>query len=134
VLVASSGVQAEPVGCCYYRQGVPGGSLSGRRSHAHMLSRLRSVESKAHTVLPRVHPTRVEQACRGLARQYMDVAFHAWPSYPDLVKQCEEHVARFGTPWEPLFDYSRVGGLFERLVGWKATRRASVIARSVWGG
>jgi glycosyltransferase involved in cell wall biosynthesis len=120
VVLACRGIRASKTGRYYYRKFRQGGSYSSTYSEVHLAGRLHSLECKAKWLLARTnHPG----AYRALANRYLDLAFVAYPSFPQLteeaLRKAEEMggancTPRFGT-WK--------GELLRRLIGWKAAKR-----------
>ena len=124
VLMASRGVRWEPEGRAYYRKFAHAGSVSRGRSARHLRGRLRAIDSKLHHVLPRTSTANRAHAAAGLARQYRDVAFHAYPAYPDVFREAEWKAARLGGSDEAFHQGTRLRHV-ARLMGWKAAKRIS---------
>ena len=121
VLLAGAGVRWEPEGWAYYRKFGRAGSVSSGRSARHLAGRLRAVDSKARQVIPRTTAANRAQAAAALARQYRDVAFHAYPEHPALSQEAEWKAARLGGSDMTFFDGQRLSPV-ERWAGWKAAR------------
>ena len=121
VLMASSGVRWEPEGWVYYRQFDRPGSVSSGRSERHLRGRLLAVDSKARHVLPRTTQANRSQAAAALARQYIDIAFHAHPAHPAVVQEADWSVRRLGGFTTTFFKGSVMSGV-ERLAGWKTAK------------
>lgn len=124
VLLASAGVRWEPEGRNYYRKLSPGQSLSSGRSERHLRGRLRAVDSKARNVMARATDANRAQAAAALARQYVDVAFHAYPQHAAVAREAEAAARKLGG-----YDASFFGGTrlkhVERWAGWKTAKRLS---------
>lgn len=124
VLLQSAGVRWAPARV-YYRKFEASGSVSSGRSERHLRGRMLAVDSKVRHVMPRTTEANRRQAAKVLARQYMDVAFHAHPAYPDLVREAEARAADLGgAPPQRRFSGTRLKHV-ERVVGWKAAKRLS---------
>ena len=132
VLMASQGVRWGPDGFAYYRKFAHANSVSRQRSARHLQGRLWAVDSKAHHVLPRATATNRTQAADGLARQYADIAFHAYPAYPNVVREAEWRAARLGG-YDMTFHHGTRLRHVERLAGWKAAKRISHSYRAFRG-
>src|SRR5690625_63787 len=124
VLLASAGVRWEPEGRVYYRKFTKGASVSGGRSENHLRGRLRAVDAKARNVLPRTTDTNRSQAKAVLARQYMDIAYHAYPEHAELSREAEDRAEALGGYAMRFFEDTRLKHI-ERIAGWKAARRVS---------
>lgn len=120
VVLASRGIRSSKEGRYYYRRLVRGGSYSSTRTEELFRGRLHSLNCKAKWLLARTdHP----RAYRALANRYLDLAFVAYPSFPELTDEAiqkaqemgsTEYIPRFGT-WK--------GELLRHLFGWKAAKR-----------
>ena len=124
VLLAASGVRWEPEGRVYYRKFDDGGSVSGGRSAHHLSGRLRAVDSKVRHVMPRATAATRAQAAAALARQYRDVAFHAYPAHRAVFEEAEWKARRLGG-YEMTFLHRTRMKHVERLAGWKVAKRLS---------
>ena len=132
VALASVGVRWEPEGRAYYRKFPHDDSVSRGRSERHLRGRLRAINSKARHVLPRATEDSRHQAFAALARQYRDVAFHAYPTYPNVVREAEWRAARLGG-YDMTFHHGTRLRHVERLAGWKAAKRISHSYRAFRG-
>lgn len=130
VLLASTGVRWEPEGRVYYRKFERPGSVSSGRSRRALQGRLRAIDSKAHHVLPRTTDANRAQARAVLARQYLDVAFHAHPTLPDLVGEAERKARSLGHHHMSFFHRTRLRHV-ERWAGWKVAKRLSHTYRTL---
>jgi glycosyltransferase involved in cell wall biosynthesis len=126
VLLASFGVRWAPEGWNYYRKFNSGGSLSNQRSKRHCEDWLLAVEQKAQHVLPQTTDQNRAQARACLARQYMDVAYHAHPRHPGVVRRAERKAAELGGYGTTFMRNTRLESL-ERLAGWKAAKHVSYL-------
>ena len=124
VLTASSGVRWEPEGRVYYRKSPDSDSISTGRSEAHLRGRLRAVDSKVRHVLPLATSANRAQARAALARQYVGIAFDAYPACPTVVREAEGRAEALGGGENVFFETTRMKHV-ERLAGWKAARRLS---------
>ena len=122
VLMAASGVRWDAEGRAYYRKFGHAGSVSRGRSARHLQGRLRAIDSKAHHVLPQTSAANRAQAAAGLARQYRDVAFHAYPAYQDVFREAEWRAKRLGDSDVRFHRNTRLKHV-ERLAGWKVAKR-----------
>lgn len=130
VLLASGGIRWVPSGRVYYRQYAEGGSLSSGRQRKQIEGWILSIDSKAAHVLPRTTDANRPQARVALARQYMDVAFHAYPAQADLARTAEARAEALGGHRCEAFDHSRMGRFIANHLSWRAARRLS-LARHV---
>ena len=133
VLMASSGVRWDPQARVYYRKDNGSGSISEGRSERHLLGRLRAVDSKARHVLPRTTGENRAQAEAGLARQYRDIAFHAYPAHLLVSQEAEWKARRLGG-WDPTFHARTRLRHVEQLAGWKLASRLGHSLRSLTNG
>jgi glycosyltransferase involved in cell wall biosynthesis len=124
VLLASEGVRWEPEGRAYYRQYTTPGSVSRGGSERHLRGRLLAVDAKVRHVMPRMAGHEQGQATAAFARQYTDIAFHAYPRYPALVREAEEKATMLGGAHTVFFSTSRLARV-ERALGWKLAKRLS---------
>ena len=122
VLLAASGVRWAREGRVYYRKFDDAGSVSGGRSGRHLAGRIRAVDSKARHVMPRTTAATRAQAAAALARQYRDVAFHAYPAYQAVFEEAEWKARRLGG-YEMTFLHRTRMKHVERLAGWKVAKR-----------
>ena len=130
VLMASRGVRWEPEGRAYYRKFAHAGSVSRGRSAHHLRGRLQAVDSKLRHVLPRTSTANRAHAAAGLARQYLDVAFHAYPAYPEVFREAEWKAQRLGGSDEAFHQGTRLRHI-ARLAGWKAASRLRYSLRTL---
>ena len=124
VLLASRGVRWEPEGRAYYRKFAHDKSVSSGRSARHLLGRLRSIDSKVRHVLPLTTDANRTQAAAVLARQYRDVAFHAYPTHRAVFQEAEWKAKRLGW-YDMKFHHRTRMRHVERLAGWKVAKRLS---------
>jgi hypothetical protein len=69
-------------------------------------------------------------ARHAMANCYLELAYTAYPHYPDVTQKALERVREMGgTDRVPKFGTWR-GNLLNRLIGWKATKRLSVLYHS----
>jgi glycosyltransferase involved in cell wall biosynthesis len=120
VMLASRGIRASKTGLYYYRRFRQGGSYSTTYSEEHLSGRLHSLDCKAKWLLAR---TNHRAAYRALANRYLDLAFVAYPSFPQLTEEALRKVDKMGgADYSPRFG-SWKGELLRRFIGWKATKR-----------
>ncbi len=131
VLLAASGVRWEPEGRAYYRKFAHDKSVSSGRSARHLRGRLRAIDSKVRHVLPRTTDTNRTQAAAVLARQYRDVAFHAYPQHRDVVREAEWRAKRLGG-YDMTFHHRTRMKHVERLAGWKVAKYASHVYNNIF--
>lgn len=124
VLLNANGIRWAPDCRVYYRQFVGGKSISAGGSESHLRGRLRAVDAKARNVLPLTTDTNRKQASAVLARQYMDIAYHAYPEYVELSREAEKRAEALGGYAMRFFEDTRLK-YAERIAGWKAARRVS---------
>jgi glycosyltransferase involved in cell wall biosynthesis len=120
VVLASRGIRASKAGRYYYRRFVQGGSYSTTYSGVLLRGRLHSLNCKAQWLLAR---TRDPRAYRALANRYLDLAFGAYPSFPQLADEAIREAQEMGhTDYRPRFGTWK-GELLRHLIGWKAAKR-----------
>jgi glycosyltransferase involved in cell wall biosynthesis len=120
VMLASRGIRASHSGCYYYRKFRQGGSYSTTYSENNLRGRLYSLDCKARHLLAR---TQDPKAYRVLAKRYVDLAFNAYPHFPQVTADALNKAKEMGgTNYVPPFGTWK-GELLRRLVGWKAARR-----------
>ena len=129
MVLSSAGVRWEPEGRNYYRK-FGGGTVSAGRSERHLRGRLRAVDSKARDLMPRTSTANRGEAAAAFARQYLSVAFQAYPDHSDIVREAEDKATAFGGGERRFFSGTRLRHV-EQLVGWKAARRISTWYRSL---
>lgn len=120
VILASRGIRASHSGCYYYRKFRQGGSYSTTYSERDLRGRLYSMNLKAGYLLARTQEPRIYRA---LANRYVELAFLAYPAFPEVTNEalCKSNEMG-GTDYIPPFGTWK-GELLRRLVGWKAARR-----------
>ena len=133
VLMASKGIRWDPVGYVYYRQYQSKGSLSSHRDVKAMEGWLRSIASKEAYVLAKAGASLLPQARAALARQYEDLAYHAYPAHPSIVAVAEQCAQRLGGYGTVFFGHSKFGSGIERVAGWKAAKRVSTAIHRLRG-
>jgi len=120
VVLASRGIRGGTTGRYYYRKFRQGGSYSSTPSEELLWGRLHSLNCKAKGLLARTSDSR---ARRALANRYLDLAFGAYPSFPELTNQALSQAQEMGgTSYTPRFATWK-GNLLSRVLGWKATKR-----------
>jgi len=120
VVLASDGIRTSKAGRYYYRKFRQGGSYSSTFSEPMLRGRLYSLNCKANWLLAR---TKEPRAYRALANRYMDLAFGAYPAFPNLTVEALRKAQEMGdTDYQPRFGTWK-GELLRRLVGWKAAKR-----------
>jgi glycosyltransferase involved in cell wall biosynthesis len=101
VMLASRDIRASYTGCYYYRRFRQGGSYSTTQSANHLRGRLHSLNSKAAQLLARTHDAK---AYRALANRYMDLAFVAYPDFPEVTNDALRKAREMGgTDYIPPF-------------------------------
>lgn len=129
LLLASNGVAFCPTARTYYRSNVAG-SLSRQTSRTAWESAFRATELSSSALLAREDSARVRRAC---ATNLQRLVYSAFPEVPDLVAGAERRVGQLGgSDLQP-----GGGGVFQRLnrvVGWKAARRAQILGRRLLKG
>jgi glycosyltransferase involved in cell wall biosynthesis len=124
IITRSSGIRRSESGTFYFRKHPGGKSLSGLRTEELHWGALRSTERKAQEVLARSEAPR---ARRALANLFMVRAVASYPFYPEITSIAIKRAAELGgASYFPPFPTWR-GELMSRLVGWKLTRRASIL-------
>ena len=120
VMLASQGIRASHAGCYYYRKFRHGGSYSTTHSESNLSGRLHSLNRKSAHLLAR---TQDPKACRALANRYMDLAFIAYPDFPQVTNDALCKARELGgTDYIPPFGTWK-GDALKKLFGWKAARR-----------
>ena len=120
MVLASRGIRASKAGRYYYRKFSHGSSYSSTHSEVLLRGRFHSLNYKAKSLLARTHDPR---AYRALANRYLDLAFQAYPSFPELTNEALEKAREMGhTDYCPRFATWR-GELLRHLIGWKAAKR-----------
>jgi len=120
VMLASRGIRASSTGRYYYRRFRQGGSYSTTFSESNVRGRLHSLNSKAAHLLAR---TQDPKAYLALANRYVDLAFGAYPDFPELTEDALKKAKEMGgTDYIPPFGTWK-GDLLKKLFGWKAARR-----------
>jgi glycosyltransferase involved in cell wall biosynthesis len=120
VMLASRGIRASKTGRYYYRKFKGGGSYSTTYSETNLRGRLHSLNCKANYLLACTHEPR---AYRALANRYVDLAFGAYPAFPQLTKEALQKAKEMGdTDYIPPFGTWK-GDLLRKIVGWKAAKR-----------
>lgn len=120
VMLASQGIRASHAGCYYYRKFRQGGSYSTTHSESNLRGRLHSLNSKSSHLLAR---TQAPKAYRALANRYMDLAFVAYPDFPQVTNEALRQAREMGgTDYIPPFGTWK-GDLLRKVLGWKAARR-----------
>ncbi len=118
-VLASGGIRTTG-GINYYRRFFHGGSISGKANRKENLeSALLALTLKAEYLGKYTRSDRFRQAMSTL---YMEIAVNAYPRFPDLVKTCEEAVAKTGkTPDMPVLGGTIIE-MTKKLFGWKAAK------------
>jgi glycosyltransferase involved in cell wall biosynthesis len=120
VVLASHGIRASKTGRYYYRKFTQGASFSSTYSEANLLGRLHSLNCKAKWLLARTDHPRARCA---LANRYLDLAFGAYPSFPELTDEALRKATEMGgTDYFPRFG-SWKGELLSRFLGWRTAKR-----------
>jgi glycosyltransferase involved in cell wall biosynthesis len=120
VMLASQGIRASHTGCYYYRRFRQGGSYSTTLSESNLRGRLHSLNSKSGYLLAR---TQDPKAYRALANRYMDLAFVAYPDFPQVTNDALLKAREMGgTDYIPAFGTWK-GDALKNLLGWRAARR-----------
>jgi hypothetical protein len=119
-MLASQGIRASHAGCYFYRKFRQGGSYSTTHSESNLRGRLHSLNSKSTHLLAR---TQDAKAYRALANRYMDLAFGAYPDFPQVSNEALRKAREMGgTDYIPPFGTWK-GDALKKLLGWKAARR-----------
>jgi hypothetical protein len=119
-MLASRGIRASKSGRYYYRKFRQGGSYSTTYSERNLRGRFHSLNSKASYLLAR---TKDPAAYRALANRYCDLAFGAYPEFPNLTEEALRKVKEMGdTDYIPPFGTWK-GNLLRKMLGWKAAKR-----------
>lgn len=120
VMLASRGIRASKSGRYYYRKFRQGGSYSTTYSERNLRGRFHSLNSKASYLLAH---TKDPAAYRALANRYVDLAFGAYPSFPNLTEEALQKAKEMGdTDYIPPFGTWK-GDLLRKMLGWKAAKR-----------
>jgi len=120
VVLASQGVRTSHSGCYHYRRFRQGGSFSTTWSESNLRGRLHSLDRKAECLLAR---TQDAKAYRALANRYMDLAFVAYPDFPQVTNEALRKAREIGgTDYVPPFGTWK-GDALKTLLGWKTARR-----------
>jgi glycosyltransferase involved in cell wall biosynthesis len=120
VMLASRGIRASKSGRYYYRKFRQGGSYSTTHSERNLRGRLHSLDCKANYLLAR---TKDPKAYRALANRYVDLAFGAYPSFPQLTEETLQKAKEMGgTDYIPPFGTWK-GDLLRKMLGWKTAKR-----------
>ncbi len=129
LLLASGGIRFAAGAHYAYRKGVAG-ALSGTIGSKGMHSAFRTTERGCGALLAREDSARIRAICADRWQQWL---FRFYPEYPELAAQAEAQVACLGGSGLRMSG-GRLQQALMPLVGWKAIRRAQVLAyRSGWG-
>ena len=124
VVLASAGIRRAAAGRFYYRKRSAGGSWSSTRSARLQAGALYSLERKAEHLLARTDDLRAKRA---LANRFVQCAVEAYPYFPEITQRALEKAQELGgTDYVPPYGTWK-GELFNRVFGWKATRRAQAL-------
>ena len=119
-MLASQGIRASHAGCYYYRKFRQGGSYSTTHNESNLRGRLHSLNSKSAHLLAR---TQDAKAYGALANRYMDLAFAAYPDFPQVTNEALRKAREMGgTDYVPPLGTWK-GNALKKLFGWKAARR-----------
>ncbi len=118
-VLASRGIRTTG-GINYYRRFFHGGSISGKANRKENLeSALLALNLKGGYL---GQHTQSEQYRKAMATLYMEIAVNAYPRFPDLVRICEEAVARTGKkPEIPVLGGSIIE-MTRKMFGWKRAK------------
>lgn len=118
-VLASKGIRTTG-GINYYRRFFHGGSISGKANRRENLeSAILALNLKAEYLGKHTRSERYRQA---MATLYMEIAVNAYPRFPDLVKFCEEAVARTGkNPDIPVLGGAIIE-MTKKIFGWKRAK------------
>jgi glycosyltransferase involved in cell wall biosynthesis len=120
VILASRGIRASQTGRYYYRKFRNGGSFSTTYNEGNIRGRLHSLNCKAKNLLAR---TKDPRAYRALADRYVDLAFGAYPAFPQITEEALQKAKEMGgTDYIPPFGTWK-GNLMSRIFGWKVTKK-----------
>lgn len=120
VMLASRGIRASHSGCYYYRRFRQGGSYSTTQSETHLRGRLHSLNSKAAQLLARTQDAKAHWA---LANRYTDLAFNAYPDFPQVTNEALRKAAEMGgTNYVPRLGTWK-GNVLRKLLGWRTAKR-----------
>ncbi len=118
-VLASKGIRTTG-GINYYRRFTHGSSISGKADKKENLeSALLALSLKAEYLGKH---TRSDRYLQAMATLYLEIAINAYPRFPDLVKICEEQVAKTGkNPVVPVLGGKMIE-VTRQLFGWKAAK------------
>lgn len=129
LLLASQGVRFAPAACYAYRKGVAG-ALSGTIGRKGMESAFGTTESGCRALLAREDSPRIRRICADRWQQWL---YRFYPEFPDLASKAQSHIDALGGSALQM-PGGRLQQTFLRFVGWRAIRKAQVLAyRFGWG-
>jgi glycosyltransferase involved in cell wall biosynthesis len=134
VLIGSAGIRRSETGAFYYRKHPDSKNLGSLITEEMLWGALRSTERKAQALLAK---SETPGAKRAVANLFMNRAEASYPFYPEITAMAINRAEDLGgaSYFSPFGSWR--GKLLSRLIGWKLTKRASVLydqhIREAWG-
>ena len=130
VVLNAKAIRKPKSGVYFYRQFRKAKNLSSKKGASHLRSNLRALDLIGSYLMGRADGERMKH---GLARQYMELAYGAYPAHPDISKTALERVSKWGgTAYKPRIGSWRIE-LLRALVGWKTARLTSYVYHKLRG-
>jgi glycosyltransferase involved in cell wall biosynthesis len=126
-ILASSKVVYTPTGINFYRSNPGVNSLSRRKSMAHVIGALRTLDKKAEHLLKAENSPRVKKV---IAFSYAVFIYVYFDDYPELAKEAEDNIYRLGFKNIPPAGGRRFRKLARIITMKNALRARSLIRRS----
>ncbi len=122
VVIASNGICFEPNVFSYYRKYLKGNSVSSGRTKNHILSQLRSIESKEKQLNKHKHTEKFKLA---FAIQYKLIAIASYPQFLDLYEMALYKSMNLNeNDYSPILG-GRIVETIKKIFGWRAAKSLS---------